>query len=93
MATIADYTRDWRIKGLKDNDGRPRLEYCKRVIAMTDEQLMDEARKKIWLSAYANNNPRSDYHWHVDVIYTECKSRREGMYKEAYDDVYREHCK
>lgn len=39
----------------------------------------------IWLSAYASNNPRSDYHWQCDACYDECKKRgKEDIYNRAH---------
>ena len=54
---------------------------------MSDEQLYEETGHKIWLSAFAGNNPRSDYHWHVDVCYDEWKHRGKAEeYQRAYDE-------
>ena len=72
----------------KDNYGKPKSEYIAKIAAMSDEQLQSECESKIWLSAYANNNPRSDYHWHVDACYDECAKRGKGdIYKNAYKSV------
>ena len=30
---------------------------------------IEETERMIWLSAFANNNPRSDYHWRCDACY------------------------
>lgn len=75
----------------KDNYGRPKQDYLNKLLKMTDEELHDETKDKIWLSAYANNNPRSDYHWMCDATYDEWKNRNnpEG-YKKAYDETYKE---
>lgn len=59
----------------KGNDGKPKSEYLEKLSAMTDEELSKEAESKIWLSAYATNNPRSDYHWHCNAVYAECTKR------------------
>jgi hypothetical protein len=59
----------------KDNYGVPKIEYVDKITEMDYEKLMDETKQKIWLSAYANNNPRSDYHWQVDVCYDELVKR------------------
>lgn len=65
-----------------DNYGRPKSEYLAKVSAMDDEKLLQECKDRIWLSAYANNNPRSDYHWQVDACYDECVRRnKEGIYE------------
>ena len=50
-----------------DNYSKPRQNYADRISAMTDEELLKETESTIWLSAYANNNPRSDYHWQADA--------------------------
>jgi len=72
----------------KDNYGKPKMEYVGTINNMSDEELFNETKSKIWLSAYANNNPRSDYHWHVDVRYDAWKERNDGEgYKKAYDEV------
>jgi hypothetical protein len=55
---------------------------------MTDEGLGEAAEKMIWSSAFANNNPRSDYHWQVDMIYAEAKRREKPeIYSDAYNKV------
>jgi len=69
-----------------DNYGKPKSAYLKKIAAMSDEDLLRETEDKIWLSAYASNNPRSDYHWHVDALYDEWKRRgKEYQYAVAYD--------
>jgi|GEM_PF-2440055 hypothetical protein len=74
-----------------DNYGEPRIDYVNGVKKMNDEALYDECRKMIWFSSYANNNPRSDYHWQVDYCYSECRNRgKEEIYKLAYDRVWKE---
>lgn len=71
-----------------DNYGKPRIEYVQKVHGMTDEELLKETEHKIWLSAFANNNPRSDYHWHVDVCYSECQYRNKPeIYSKAFEDA------
>ena len=69
-----------------DNYKRPKSEYLLKLSNMDEKELFKECKDKIWLSAYANNNPRSDYHWHCDACYDECKSRdRMDIYQKAYD--------
>lgn len=69
----------------KDNSGKVRTEHLKKLVQMTDEQLMQECKDKIWLSAFASNNPRSDYHWHCDACYDECQRRGKGdIYNAAH---------
>lgn len=70
----------------KDNYGKPKSEYINSLQAQTDEELYKICENMIWLSAYASNNPRSDYHWQVDACYDECKRReRIDIYQKAYD--------
>lgn len=59
----------------KDNSGKPRQHYADRLAILDIDALRKETEDKIWLSAYANNNPRSDYHWHVTACYNEWASR------------------
>lgn len=76
-----------RYKG-DDNSGKPKTEYLKKMVLMTDEELRKECESKIWLSAYASNNHRSDYHWHCDCCYDECKRRgKDDIYNKAHKSV------
>ena len=72
-----------------DNYGRPKTEYVEGLALRTLDDLEKETKNKIWLSAYANNNPRSDYHWHVDACYDEIKRRTgsDDLYAKWYDKV------
>lgn len=75
-----------------DNHGRPKADYLHCLTLMSIETLEDETRNKIWLSAYAGNNPRSDYHWHINACYDEIV-RRTGhnlLYYRCYDNVLKE---
>jgi hypothetical protein len=75
-----------------DNHGKPRSLYLKKLAQMTKEELFKETKDKIWLSAYANNNPRSDFHWQVDACYDEWV-KRDGNpqnYEKAYNELYNE---
>ena len=70
----------------KDNHGKPKSEYLAKIAAMTDDALFTETERKIWLSAYAGNNPRSDYHWHTDAVYDEWLARGKlSEYDRAYE--------
>lgn len=55
--------------------------YRERLAAMDDQALFREAKENIWLSAYAANNPRSDYHFKCDATYDESQKRAD---KEIY---------
>lgn len=70
----------------KDNFGKPKQEYLDKLSAKDDEGLFEEAKQMIWFSAYASNNPRSDYHWQCDAVYAECSKRKKiNIYQRAYD--------
>ena len=50
------------------------------------EAFVSEASQYIWLSAYASNNPTSDYHWMASACYYEAQRRDDpGLYQQAYD--------
>ena len=69
-----------------DNDGKPRQDYAQKLAGLTIEQLSRETESKIWLSCYANNNPRSD--WQCDATYKEWDRRGDVQgYARAYDKV------
>ena len=73
----------------KDNYGHPRQEYLDKLKAKSDEELFDACKQMIWLSAYANNNPRSVYQyypiWHY-LCCDECQQRgKPEIYQKAYD--------
>lgn len=71
-----------------DNYGNPKSDYINKLSLMTDEQLLKECDHTIWLSAYAYNNPHSDYHWQCDACYEETKKRdRISIYEQAYKQV------
>ena len=71
-----------------DNYGKPKSEYLDKLKVMDDKQLRDACEQMIWLSAYANNNPRSDYHWQCDACYDECHNRdKVYIYEQAHKYV------
>jgi hypothetical protein len=72
----------------KSNDGPLRQEYADKLALMTEAEFLEACKKYIWLSAYANNNPRSDYHWMADACSLEAWRRdREDIYNAAYNEV------
>lgn len=74
-----------------DNYGKPKSEYIERIAALDDKKLEEECGSKIWLSAYANNNPRSDYHWHAQACYDECRRREKPeIYERAYKAAFQQ---
>ncbi len=63
-------------------------QYIAHLRTLSDDKLGEECEHKIWLSAYAANNPKSDYHWHADECYTESQERTDkGIYAAAYRRV------
>ena len=62
-------------------------EWRTKLQTMTDDELLRHCEKFIWLSAYANNNPRSDYHFLCDAGYVECVRRNR---RDSYDEAYKE---
>lgn len=73
-----------------DNRGKPRQNWADSLAGLNDEEFVKQAEQCIWLSAYANNNPRSDYHWMADACYDEAK-RRENL--KLYRKAYHQACK
>ena len=68
-----------------DNCGKPKTDYLNKITKMTDKELEDEGERMIWLSAFASNNPHSDFHWQVDAIYDECEKRGKiNIYQRAF---------
>jgi len=73
-----------------DNYGKPKSEYLDKLKAMDDKELREACDQMIFLSAYANNNPRSDYHWQCDACYDECSRRgKEHIYSQAHAALVR----
>jgi hypothetical protein len=70
----------------KDNYGKPRQEFADRLAKANDAEFLKVAEQFIWLSAYAANNPRSDYHWMCDATYDEAKRRGKP---ELYDQAHK----
>jgi len=72
------------ITGL-DNSKKPRQLFADKIAGLSDEHFVKEAEGYIWLSAYANNNPRSDYHWMADACHDEAARRgKPELYRRAW---------
>lgn len=72
----------------KDNYGKPRQDYVDKLRAMTDTELSAACDQMIWLSGYAANNPRSDYHWQADACWDEANRREKPqIYAKAYEKI------
>lgn len=75
----------------KDNYGNPGQDFVDRLSALDDAALERETEKYIWLSSYAGNNPRSDFHWQCDACWDECEKRgQRSIYERAYKAVERQ---
>jgi len=68
-----------------DNHGKPRQDFAGKLAAADDTEYLRLAEQYVWLSAYADNNPRSDYHWMADACYDEAKRRgKPELYEQAW---------
>ena len=76
----------FKYKGL-DNHGKPKKEYLNKILAMDEKKLQHETETKIWLSAYASNNPKSDYHWQCDACFEVAEEKFTGLYDKAHKNV------
>jgi hypothetical protein len=74
-----------------DNAPAKKEAYKASLMTLADENLYEECRSKIWLSAYASNNPNSCYHWQCDYCYDE--SSRRGKIEEIYSKAHRDEMK
>lgn len=69
----------------RDNYGKPKQDFLAKLVALSDAAFVEEAEHRIWLSAYAGNNPRSDFHWQSDACYDEAERRQKPeLYVQAY---------
>jgi hypothetical protein len=74
-----------------DNNGKPKQDFLDKLKSLNDTNLGDECERYIWLSAYAGNNPRSDFHWMCDACYDETVNRNKvEIYESAYQVIKRE---
>jgi hypothetical protein len=64
-----------RFEDKPDTAPEKQTEYRAKLAAMTDTELYQECGSKIRLSAYANNNPTSRFHWQCDACCDESERR------------------
>ena len=64
-----------------------KADWTAKLVAMTEGELRAACNQYIWLSAYATNNPKSDYHWMADACHDECERR--GTVDEVYQAEWR----
>jgi hypothetical protein len=69
-----------------DNDKVPKRDYIDKLSGMTDRELYEESYNMVYLSSYAVNNIRSDYHWKVDACRDECDRREGDIFNTAFDE-------
>jgi hypothetical protein len=70
----------------KDNYGKPRQGFADRLAAADEAEYLKLAEQFAWLSAYAANNRRSDYHWQDKACQDEATRRSQP---ELYDKARR----
>lgn len=69
----------------KDNYGNPKSDFLNKLSEMDDAELFNKTKDMIWFSAFASNNPHSDYHWQCDACYDECDKRGKlDIYRNAH---------
>ena len=57
--------------------------------AMNDDDLTGRVEHFVWLSAFASNNPRSDYHPKCDATYDECNRRKKPwLYQRGWNRAF-----
>lgn len=62
--------------------------FLEKLPQMSDAELSKACENFIWLSAYANNNPRSNYHRMCDACPDECQRRgKPEIYTAAHKRV------
>ena len=72
----------------RDNYGKLRQEFADRIASLSDSAFVSETEKRIWLSAYAANNPQSDYHWQAQACYAEAQHRgKPELYRTAFNQT------
>lgn len=70
----------------QDNYLSPVQGFADKLGQADDEEYLRIASEAIWLSAYAANNSKSDYHWQASACYYEARRRGdENLYQRAYD--------
>jgi hypothetical protein len=72
----------------KDNYGKSRQGFADTLAGFDDVSFIAFAENKVWLSAYADNNRRSDYHWQADACYDEAGRRgKPELYERAWQQA------
>lgn len=85
---ITGITEDRLLLSGRSNYSVPAQSFADSIAASDDAQFVQTAEEVIWFSAYANNNPTSDYHWQASACYYEAQRRGDpGLYQRAYDQA------
>ena len=74
-----------------DNAPEKQEAYRTKLEGLSDADLTKECSDKIWMSAYASNNPISCAHWQCDAVYNECVRRgKQVIYKKVHEALMKE---
>jgi hypothetical protein len=58
-------------------------------LPLTDDEFVKTAETQIWLSAFANNNPRAPAHKETDAAFAEARRREKPwLYQRAWNKAY-----
>lgn len=72
-----------------DNKGNLRSDFTEMLAGLTDDDLVEKTEHYVWLSGYAANNPRSDYHWQCDACYDEANRRQKPwLYQRGWNGAW-----
>lgn len=79
------------IEALKEKARMSTLDdYRAKLETMSELDLTKEVEDRVWLSAFAGNNPRSRYHAECDATYDECQRRQmPWLYQRGWNQAYR----
>ena len=89
---ITGFAQDRLLLSGTSNYDRPAQEWADELAPLTDEEFVEKAADAIYWSAWANNNPTSDYHYQASACYYEAARRHDGdtaLYQRAYDEARR----
>lgn len=90
--TVDELLNNQKYRGI-DNFGSSKSKYLQKVIDTPEADLPKLCYDAIWRSAYANNNPRSDFHWQVDAVSDILEARGlSRIYTEAHKKCVHDTC-
>jgi hypothetical protein len=86
--TLTGVLEDRLLLSGTSNYGSPAQEYADKIAGLLAENFVCEAAEAIWMSAWAANNPTSDYHYQASACYYEAQRRgNPDLYQQAYDQA------